>query len=102
MSNTNKLPRWDGTPRGGTILEAGNARNFKTGDWRSMRPIWSEDKCVHCMRCWVFCPDSSILTQDGKMTSIDYDYCKGCGICSKECPTNAIAMISEDKAKEGK
>jgi Pyruvate/2-oxoacid:ferredoxin oxidoreductase delta subunit len=26
---------------------------------------------------------------------IDYDYCKGCGICAAECPCGAIAMVTE-------
>jgi Pyruvate/2-oxoacid:ferredoxin oxidoreductase delta subunit len=26
---------------------------------------------------------------------IDYDYCKGCGICAAECPCGAIAMVPE-------
>jgi Pyruvate/2-oxoacid:ferredoxin oxidoreductase delta subunit len=26
---------------------------------------------------------------------IDYDYCKGCGICANECPAKAIAMVEE-------
>ena len=27
---------------------------------------------------------------------IDYDYCKGCGICAAECPCGAIAMMPEE------
>ncbi len=26
---------------------------------------------------------------------IDLDYCKGCGICVKECPCGAIEMVPE-------
>jgi Pyruvate/2-oxoacid:ferredoxin oxidoreductase delta subunit len=26
---------------------------------------------------------------------VDYDYCKGCGICSHECPTAVIRMATE-------
>jgi Pyruvate/2-oxoacid:ferredoxin oxidoreductase delta subunit len=26
---------------------------------------------------------------------IDYDYCKGCGICAQECPAKAIRMVAE-------
>ena len=39
----NKDSTWEELTPGGTIYEAGNAREFKTGDWRSMRPVtmWS-------------------------------------------------------------
>ena len=79
------------------ILEAGTAKNFKTGDWRSSKPIWNSEKCKQCLICWLFCPDSSIEVKDGKMTGIDYEHCKGCGICAKECPFKAIEMEVERK-----
>jgi pyruvate ferredoxin oxidoreductase delta subunit len=47
------------------------------------------------MICWVFCPDSSILVKEEKMVGIDYDHCKGCGICAHECPTGALEMKPE-------
>ncbi|KXA91095.1 pyruvate synthase, partial [candidate division MSBL1 archaeon SCGC-AAA259A05] len=28
---------------------------------------------------------------------VDLDYCKGCGICAKECPVDAIEMVKEEK-----
>jgi pyruvate ferredoxin oxidoreductase delta subunit len=28
---------------------------------------------------------------------VNYDYCKGCGICAEECPTKCIAMVEERK-----
>ena len=36
------------------------------------------------------------LREDG-IFEYDYDYCKGCGICSNECPADAIEMILEEK-----
>lgn len=30
------------------------------------------------------------------MVRIDYDYCKGCGICSNVCPVKAIEMVREE------
>ncbi len=30
-----------------------------------------------------------------KKIIFDYRYCKGCGVCANECPTNAIAMVKE-------
>lgn len=84
-------------PVAATIPEGGTAEQYKTGGWRSERPVWHEDLCNHCMICWVFCPDASIKVEHGKMYAIDYDHCKGCGICAQECPKNAIEMVPEEK-----
>ena len=83
----------------GDILEAGSAKQFKTGDWRTERPIWSEKKCIQCMFCWISCPDTAIKIENGKMTGIDYDFCKGCGICASECPPKANAITMEVEKK---
>lgn len=84
-------------PIGCTIKEPGNSINYKTGDWRSMKPEWYQEGCVHCLICWVFCPDSSIIVKDGKVAGIDYDHCKGCGICARECPRKekALRMVKQ-------
>jgi pyruvate ferredoxin oxidoreductase delta subunit len=84
-------------PSAATIPEAGTAKRYKTGTWRSEKPKWIEEECSHCLICWMFCPDSAILVKDGKMVAIDYDHCKGCGICATECPRDAIVMIAEEK-----
>ena len=38
----------------------------------------------------------AISKQDGKAV-IDYDFCKGCGICAKICKIGAIGMEAERK-----
>jgi pyruvate ferredoxin oxidoreductase delta subunit len=91
---------WKEIPKGGLILEAGSAEQYDTGSWRSQRPVRDEQKCTHCMICWVYCPDSSILVEDGKMVGFDYKHCKGCGICATECPTKAIEMRDENEFRE--
>ena len=81
---------------GGNIYCAGNAREFKTGDWRSMKPIWYEEKCKQCGLCFAVCPDNSIpVGKDCKRTETDFDYCKGCGVCAQVCPFKAIEMKTE-------
>ncbi|MBI2520376.1 MAG: FAD-dependent oxidoreductase [Bdellovibrio sp.] len=53
--------------------------------------------CNYCRNCELFCPDKSIrFKMDGfKSLSIDYDHCKGCGICVYECPRCAMEMAKE-------
>jgi len=47
--------------------------------------------CNRCDNCWKFCPDLCIIRGvDGYR--IDYDYCKGCGICYVECPRGAMSL----------
>ncbi len=89
---------WRDVPRGGVIPRGGNAAEYQTGDWRSARPIHDADLCIQCRLCWVYCPDSSILTnEEGEVIGIDYDHCKGCGICAAECPKEgAMTMIAEE------
>ena len=94
-----ELKGWKQIPIGGLILEAGSARHYKTGSWRMRKPVHDEKKCINCLLCWIYCPDSAILVKDGKVVGIDYDHCKGCGICSRECPSKpgkAIEMVEEE------
>ena len=53
-----------------------------------------KDKCIKCGLCWIYCPDEAIFIENGEY-EINLDYCKGCGICSKECWTGAITMVDE-------
>ena len=85
----------------GAIAEAGSMGKLFTGSWRTYVPMTDLDKCIHCMMCWVFCPDSAVLTKDGKKVGTDMQICKGCGICANECPKDAIEMVLESEVPEG-
>ncbi len=95
------MKKWHELIPGAVILEAGSAVKFKTGSWRAFRPVWIEENCTQCLFCWLYCPDMSVKVQDGKMIGFDYDYCKGCGVCARECPgkkgNKAIVMEEEGK-----
>jgi Pyruvate/2-oxoacid:ferredoxin oxidoreductase delta subunit len=50
--------------------------------------------CILCDNCVNYCPDLAVKrVRDGY--AVDADYCKGCGICVKECPTGSMKMLTE-------
>ncbi len=97
----NEKPGWRSLPESDLIIGGGTARDFKTGGWRSMRPVFIQEKCINCLTCWAYCPDSAIIVKDGKVVGYNYDHCKGCGICEHECPVKgkAIKMVPEKEAR---
>jgi pyruvate ferredoxin oxidoreductase delta subunit len=71
-----------------------------TGSWRVLRPVINLEACIPvkrkkkaCFNCWLYCPDSVVSKTIPPV--INYDYCKGCGICAEECPAGAISMVDE-------
>jgi 2-oxoacid:acceptor oxidoreductase delta subunit (pyruvate/2-ketoisovalerate family) len=66
----------------------------KNAGWRSQKPVINKDKCVGCLQCYLYCPDGVIFPKE-KIVDIDYDFCKGCGICKKICRIGAIEMEAE-------
>lgn len=76
-----------------TAFEAGYLVSVNSG-WRSVRPMMNTEKCIGCMQCYLYCPDGVIFIEN-KKAAIDYDFCKGCGICNKICKLNAIRMEAE-------
>ncbi|MFW9788712.1 MAG: 4Fe-4S dicluster-binding protein [Candidatus Thorarchaeota archaeon] len=92
--------KYNEIPIAGIIKDPGNSQKYKTGGWRAQKPIHSDEKCLWikngtCGRCWIFCPDMAVVLteKDGNyLYAFNYDYCKGCGICATECPTDSIHM----------
>jgi pyruvate ferredoxin oxidoreductase delta subunit len=95
LSKTAK-PGWKTIPIGGILLEPGSAMKYKTGDWRAFKPNVDQGKCINCLLCWIYCPDAAIVRKE-KFVEVNYDYCKGCGICANECPVKAITMTEEKR-----
>jgi len=86
---------WRGIKVGCVITEAGNAAEYRTGDWRSDRPLWDKEKCIKCGICYIYCPEAAVVEDKEGYFSADLYYCKGCGICAAECWTGAISMVEE-------
>jgi len=54
--------------------------------------------CFECDNCYAVCPDNAVIKLGaGSRFAINYDYCKGCGLCAEECPCGAIDMVKEVK-----
>jgi NADPH-dependent glutamate synthase beta subunit-like oxidoreductase len=52
--------------------------------------------CFHCGNCYMYCPDNAVkISQKTGMYEFDLDFCKGCGLCVKECPCHYIQMTLE-------
>ena len=72
----------------------------KTGGWRYMKPVWDKSKCINCMQCYAKCPENAItMKKKGKNIErgkVNYDFCKGCGICAQICPVKCIKMVKEE------
>ena len=52
--------------------------------------------CNQCDNCHLFCPDMSVIHDPSAQgRHINYDYCKGCGLCVVECPRNAMTLEEE-------
>lgn len=54
--------------------------------------------CSFCENCYSFCPDSAVSWNDQQeIFEIDYEFCKGCGICANECSSHCIDTVPEEK-----
>ena len=75
-------------------------------------PVWDPKKCIECGRCNIVCPHGVIrpllLKENvGKecITNKEYNYylaiseydCTSCGLCIKNCPTNALSFGNGNK-----
>lgn len=90
-----RLSRWQDLPPGGALAPSEAAQPV-TGDWRTTgRPVLELERCVNCLLCWLYCPDSAVELDGTTLAGIDYDHCKGCELCVEVCPAGAITMESE-------
>lgn len=88
---------WKDLEIGNICSDPGSASQYRSGDWRSQRPIFNLEKCIKCGICYIFCPDACVNQKEDGFFDADLYYCKGCGICAAECPTKAITMVEEEK-----
>ncbi len=86
----------EGARRASTFDEVVKGLDEQTAQFEARRCM-SCGNCFACDNCFGVCPDNAVKkTGIGKGYAIDYDYCKGCGLCVAECPCGSITMVPED------
>ena len=59
------------------------------------RRCMSCGNCFECDNCFGVCPDNAVIKLGDGTYEFNLDYCKGCGVCARECPCGAIEMVPE-------
>jgi len=88
---------WRDVGTGGIVEEAGSASQYESGTWRSQRPIFDFNRCIKCGMCQLFCPEGCVEQNADGYFEANLFYCKGCGICARECWPRAITMVDEEE-----
>jgi NADPH-dependent glutamate synthase beta subunit-like oxidoreductase len=110
-------PQLDPIRRQGTFDEVVTGLDESNALFEARRCL-SCGNCFSCDNCYGVCPDNAVVKIDelalaaeggqrygpglpvagepGARYAIDYDYCKGCGMCVSECPCGAIRMEPEE------
>ena len=86
----------DAAQRTESFAEVVQGLDEKTALFEARRCL-SCGNCFECDNCYGVCPDNAVIKLGpGNRFKIDYDFCKGCGLCAAECPCGAIDMVPEE------
>lgn len=93
-----RLKSWEELRTGGAVVPGEEPRPL-TGGWRTgLKPEVDLSRCVNCLLCWLYCPDSAVELDGTTFAGFDLAYCKGCEICAEICPVDAVTMVPEEVA----
>ncbi|MDD5466015.1 MAG: 4Fe-4S binding protein [Candidatus Omnitrophica bacterium] len=88
---------------GPLTVNPAKSKGSKTGSWRTLlRPHYLHKNCIACRMCLMICPEGCVRGKEKNTFSVDYTYCKGCGLCADICPKKDIEMVPEESKEEGK
>ena len=95
MAKSENELTWKDLEIGSIVVDPGSARSYESGTWRSQRPTYDFTRCIKCGLCALYCPEGCIQQNDDGYFEADLFYCKGCGICARECWPRVIKMEEE-------
>jgi NADPH-dependent glutamate synthase beta subunit-like oxidoreductase len=87
-------PRLEAARRITTFDEVTGGLDESTALFEARRCM-SCGNCFGCDNCYGVCPDNAIIKLGNGQYEVDYDFCKGCGLCVAECPCGSIEMEPE-------
>ena len=90
-------PQLERARRASTFDEVVDGLDESTALFEARRCL-SCGSCFACDNCYGVCPDNAVIKLEGGGAyayAFDLDYCKGCGLCTQECPCGAIEMRPE-------
>ncbi|MBD3230242.1 MAG: 4Fe-4S dicluster domain-containing protein, partial [Candidatus Lokiarchaeota archaeon] len=84
----------------GILQTIKKTRNSRSCVISNFTPEIDQDKCKLCNKCVSLCPMDAIFHHYPRNEDLSDDYiviideqCIGCGVCSTNCPTEAIKMV---------
>nr|MCR5649873.1 4Fe-4S binding protein [Lachnospiraceae bacterium] len=66
VSKINEKTPYEELTEGLIMFAGGTAKEFETGPWRTMTPVFIKEKCKQCLLCAPVCPDGCIPVSDSK------------------------------------